>query len=74
MTSNEVMMNSYLLYFSWGLPDGLFSYQKAKFGYIFEGLGMEKAIWYIMYVSVWYIFNRFGILYQEKSGNPVLVG
>jgi hypothetical protein len=21
---------------------------------------------------IWYIFPRFGILYQEKSGNPVL--
>jgi hypothetical protein len=29
-----------------GLPDGLFSYQKSQFGYIF------------------------GIMYQEKSGNP----
>jgi hypothetical protein len=22
-------------------------------------------------VVIWYIFSRFGILYQEKSGNPV---
>jgi hypothetical protein len=22
------------------------------------------------FVAVWYIFPRFGILYQEKSGNP----
>jgi hypothetical protein len=21
-------------------------------------------------VVIWYIFSRFGILYQEKSGNP----
>jgi hypothetical protein len=25
-----------------GLPDGLFSDQKSQFGYIVEGLGMEK--------------------------------
>jgi hypothetical protein len=23
-------------------------------------------------VVIWYIFVRFGILYQEKSGNPVM--
>jgi hypothetical protein len=26
-----------------GLPDGVFSNQKSKFGYIFEGLGMKKV-------------------------------
>jgi hypothetical protein len=43
-----------------GLPDGMFSNQKSKFGYITEGLGMKKvgffyghseyitAIWYIL--------------------------
>jgi hypothetical protein len=25
-------------------------------------------------VVIWYIFPRFGILYQEKSGNPVREG
>jgi hypothetical protein len=25
-------------------------------------------------VVIWYIFTRFGILYQEKSGNPALDG
>jgi hypothetical protein len=24
------------------------------------------------FVVIWYIFPRFGILYQEKSGNPAL--
>jgi hypothetical protein len=24
----------------------------------------------VYFVVIWYIFNRFGILYQEKSGNP----
>jgi hypothetical protein len=26
-----------------GLPDGLFSYQKYRLGYILEGLGMENV-------------------------------
>jgi hypothetical protein len=26
-----------------GLPDGLFSNQKSKFGYIFDGLAMEEV-------------------------------
>jgi hypothetical protein len=35
------------------------------------------ASWYIPWpfnylVAVWYIFPRFGILYQEKSGKPWL--
>jgi hypothetical protein len=25
----------------------------------------------VYFVVIWYIFPRFGILYQEKSGNPV---
>jgi hypothetical protein len=24
----------------------------------------------VYFVVIWYIFPRFGILYQEKSGNP----
>jgi hypothetical protein len=33
------------------------------------------AIWHILWLfgifyPVWYIFTRFGMLYQEKSGNP----
>jgi hypothetical protein len=30
------------------------------------------AIWYILWIlwSFWYILYRFGMLYQEKSGNP----
>jgi hypothetical protein len=31
-----------------------------------------KAIWYIMWSFGTFIFPRFGKLYQEKSGNPVL--
>jgi hypothetical protein len=35
------------------------------------------AIWYIIwsfgnFVEIFYIFHRFGILCQEKSGNPEL--
>jgi hypothetical protein len=65
----------------------VFSNQKSEFGYILEGLGMEKvsiffgyfefitAVWYIFWplgnlVAIWYLFLRFGILCQEKSGNP----
>jgi hypothetical protein len=34
------------------------------------------AIWYISrplvyFMAIWYIFLRFGMLQQEKSGNPV---
>jgi hypothetical protein len=67
------------------LPDGLFSNQKSKFGYILEALAMEDVgvfygrlinfpgIWHILW---WYIFSflvhfiRFGMLYKEKSGSP----
>jgi hypothetical protein len=67
-----------------GLPDGIFSDQKLQFWYTFEGLGMEylgifhdrrgllvylTAYWYIL-CSAWYIFSHFGLMYQEKSGNP----
>jgi hypothetical protein len=68
------------------LPDGIFSNQKSQFGQILEGFGKERVgiffghikntmdIWYILLlfgnlVAIWYIF-RFGILCQEKSGNP----
>jgi hypothetical protein len=27
----------------------------------------------VLFVVIWYIFSRFGILYQEKSGNPAPV-
>jgi hypothetical protein len=26
----------------------------------------------VYFVVIWYIFPRFGILYQEKSGNPAV--
>jgi hypothetical protein len=41
------------------LPDGIFSYQKSRFGYIWEGLGMENVgIFYVhleYLTAVWYI-------------------
>jgi hypothetical protein len=70
-----------------GLPDGLFSNEKSKFGSILEVLRMENdgifyvpweyitAIWHTLssfgnFVVICYIFPRFGILSQEKSGKP----
>jgi hypothetical protein len=29
------------------------------------------AIWYI-FIVIWYIFSRFGMLFKEKSGNPAV--
>jgi hypothetical protein len=51
-----------------GLPDGILSNQKSQLGK-FRGV---LAIWYILVylIVIWYIFSHFGILYQEKSGNP----
>jgi hypothetical protein len=52
------------------------SNQKSQFGQIFDGLVMEdvnlvnsSAIWYILwpfgiFPPSWYIFHRFGLLYQ----------
>jgi hypothetical protein len=68
-----------------GLPDGFFSHQKSKFGYVLEDVGnvdlycchLEHfmTIWYILwafgnFIVILYIFPRFGKLRQEKSGNP----
>jgi hypothetical protein len=44
---------------------------------IFGHLVHFTAIWYILWLPIWYIlwsigvlFSRFGMLHQEKSGNP----
>jgi hypothetical protein len=48
-----------------------------------ENLGIFLTIWSITavgniyghlvyFVAIWYIFTRFGILYQDKSGNPAV--
>jgi hypothetical protein len=60
-----------------GLPDVLFSIQKSQFGYFlgmailtFCGhLGSFMTIWHIL-CSFGTLLPVFGILYQEKSGNP----
>jgi hypothetical protein len=53
-----------------------------QFGQILEGIAMEDigmfygplvhftVFWYI-FVVIWNFFPRFGISYQDKSGNPV---
>jgi hypothetical protein len=65
-----------------GLPDGIFAYQKYQFGYALVGRGMGNVgifcghlvhippFWYTYFVVIWHIFHCFGILCQEKSGNP----
>jgi hypothetical protein len=63
-----------------GLPDGLFSSQKFQFGYILEGLRLENVDMFYghlkYFMTIWYNlcslvhFFGFGIVHQEKSGNP----
>jgi hypothetical protein len=45
-----------------------------KVGILDSHLEYFSAIWYIYRhsVAIWYIFPHFGILCQEKSGNPEL--
>jgi hypothetical protein len=60
------------------LPDGIFSNQKSQFGKFFEGLAMEDiGIFYghLVYLTAsrhccGHLVYFFGILDQEKSGNP----
>jgi hypothetical protein len=51
--------------FAAGLPDGLFSYQKLRFGYILEGFGMENVgIYYhhlVHFMTIWYSLWSHGI-------------
>jgi hypothetical protein len=70
------------------LPDGLFSYQKSRFGNSLEGLALEKVGMYIsrpfgilcghleyfvaIWYSLWHIVSVLVCLYQEKSGNPAV--
>jgi hypothetical protein len=68
-----------------GLPDGLFSNQNpnlCKFWRALEWYILWSwsilhpiGIFYghlVNFVLLWYIFHHFGMLYQEKSGNPGL--
>jgi hypothetical protein len=46
-------------------------------GIFYGHLEYFTVIWYVLWVFgnvvvIWYIFPRFGILCQEKSGNPGL--
>jgi hypothetical protein len=51
-------------------PLGLFWYILWPFG-IFYGHLVYIFYGHLVYFwSIWYIFSRFGMLYQEKSGNP----
>jgi hypothetical protein len=43
-----------------GLPDGLFSNKKSKFGYILECLGGKMVLYFI---TTWNILRPFGIMY-----------
>jgi hypothetical protein len=60
-----------------GLPDGIIINQKYIFGKILEGLAMaDVGIFYVLrplgICMIWPfgISPPFGMLYQEKSGNP----
>jgi hypothetical protein len=44
-------------------------------GIFYGHFGTLKSIWRILpqlvyYVVIWYIFSHFGVIEQEKSGNP----
>jgi hypothetical protein len=59
------------------LPDGFFSNQKTHFGKILEGLRVENyghLEYFIGDFGTFFVhlvhFSGFGIMYQEKSGNP----
>jgi hypothetical protein len=63
------------------LPDGKFTNPNFLLGSILEGLAAEDVgilyghfvhifYGYLVYVMVIGIFGRFGMFYQEKSGNP----
>jgi hypothetical protein len=51
--------------------------RKKNDGIFYDYSEYFTVIWYILWpfgnvVVIWYIFPRFGILRQEKSGNPAL--
>jgi hypothetical protein len=56
------------------LPDGLFSNQNPNLGKFWRALDWKMlmyfmAIWNIFW-TFWIFSDRFGIMHQEKSGNP----
>jgi hypothetical protein len=60
-----------------GLPDGLFSKQKSKFGSILEGFGIERVgifFGHLEYITaIWYVLWPFGNLFAIWCISPVLV-
>jgi hypothetical protein len=59
-----------------GLPDDIVSYQNPNLGICRNALGWKMLVCFIVcYVHliyfelIWCIFPRFGMFYQEKSGN-----
>jgi hypothetical protein len=45
-------------------------YILSQFGLFYGHWRYFTAIWYKYFVVIWFIFPRFGALYQGKSGNP----
>jgi hypothetical protein len=37
---------------------------------VWFGIFCRHLVNFIAVIAAWYIFSRFGMLYQEKSGNP----
>jgi hypothetical protein len=37
---------------------------------ILQPFGILLAFWCMYFKVTWYIFSRFGLLFQEKSGKP----
>jgi hypothetical protein len=46
-------------------------YIVCSFGLFYGYFVYCVAIWHIYFMFIWYIFSCFGMLYSEKSGNPV---
>jgi hypothetical protein len=56
----------------WEILEGL---KMENVGTFYGHLEYNTDVWHILepfdnLVAIWYIFPRFGILHQEKSGNP----
>jgi hypothetical protein len=70
--------NNVRTYFTAGLPDGIFSNQNPYLGTFWRVLQWRS--WYILpayglfcvFYGHFIYFSCFGMLYQEKSGNPAL--
>jgi hypothetical protein len=60
-----------------GLPDGIFSNQKFRFGSILEGLAMEDVDMLfghlVYFTAIWYIVWPFDIWYEYLVFFPILV-